>query len=481
MARIAAFLLGTCACAAIFVWLVLAAIRVHHPFELEWQEGGMLAHVERMEAELPLYAEPALDFAAFPYPPLYVALAAHVTRVAEVGLPALRAVSIAATIATLLLLFLLGVLSARGVLAGLLSAGLYAAGYRFAGAWFDIARVDALEIFFLCATLAVLELRSGPRFAAIAGALAACACLTKQSALVSLLALGVGLVARSRKEGAAFLLVLVAIAGGFAFAIDRASEGWFRWTLVDQLAGHDWSWRAGLAGGIELARRFWPTLVLLALAWSLAPAAGRTKARLPAIFAVGLCVQSLIERMHAGAYDNVFLPALLAAALALGPALVFVLAGGSLRGLSAAALALAQLGLLAYDPGKQLPTPADQAAGERILADLSTARGEVFIPYHDYLARRLARGASVHAMAIIDLLHSSDRTVATRFVAHLEAALASRRWSLIVLDDPSWEAYLPALLANYRRTRTLFSDQDTSTFVPVTGAPWRPLLMYEPR
>ena len=84
-------------------------------------------------------------------------------------------------------------------------------------------------------------------------------------------------------------------------------------------------------------------------------------------------------------------------------------------------------------------------------------------------------------MAIIDLLRSADHAVAARFVTRLEEALAAHRWSRIVLDDATWETDLPALLANYRRTRSLFTDEETSTFLPVTGAPWRPLYVYEPR
>jgi hypothetical protein len=481
MARTTAALTSTCAALAIVLWLVLAAIRVHHPFELEWQEGGMLAHVERIERPEPLYAEPTLEFAAFPYPPLYVALAAHVARVVGVGFPALRAVSIAATMATLLLLFVLGAVAARAPFAGLLSAGVYAAGYRFAGAWFDVARVDPLEICFLCAVLAYLELSSGRHRAWIAGALAACAILTKQSAVVSLLPLAVGLAWRTRKDAWAFTGTALAIAGGFALAIERASAGWFRWTLMDELVGHAWSRTAALDCLIDFARTFWPTVLLLVLAWSRASGDARAKSRLAASLALGLVAESWIARMHSGAYDNVYLPALLAVALLVGPACSAVRAHGSMRGLAASALVVVQFVLLAYDPRKQLPTQADQLAGERIVADIGTAPGEVFLPYHDYLARRASKGASIHAMAIIDLLRSSDHAVAERFVARLEAALASRRWSRIVLDDTSWEAELPALLASYRRTRSLFPDTDAATFLPVTGAPWRPLYVYEPR
>ena len=48
--------LGAAAMIAITTWVVLAILRVGHPFELEWQEGGMLEHLRRVrrgEADRP--------------------------------------------------------------------------------------------------------------------------------------------------------------------------------------------------------------------------------------------------------------------------------------------------------------------------------------------------------------------------------------------------------------------------------------------
>ena len=77
-------------------FLALAALRVTYPFELEWQEGGMLDHVLRVLAGQPLYVEPSLEFIAFPYTPLYFHVSALACKVLGVGLPALRVVSILA-------------------------------------------------------------------------------------------------------------------------------------------------------------------------------------------------------------------------------------------------------------------------------------------------------------------------------------------------------------------------------------------------
>ena len=48
------------------VWLaVVFGLRSGHPFALEWQEGGMLEHVDRVLDGEPLYAAPSVDHIAF--------------------------------------------------------------------------------------------------------------------------------------------------------------------------------------------------------------------------------------------------------------------------------------------------------------------------------------------------------------------------------------------------------------------------------
>ena len=45
--------------------------RIAYPYDLEWMEGGMLAHAARVADGQSLYVSPSLDFIPFIYPPLY--------------------------------------------------------------------------------------------------------------------------------------------------------------------------------------------------------------------------------------------------------------------------------------------------------------------------------------------------------------------------------------------------------------------------
>ena len=81
-------LIGIAAAAAVvvlfqFVEVVLA--RISYPFDLEWMESGIIAHVRRIAAGRPLYAEPSLEFTAFIYPPFYYYVSALVSSVVGLG------------------------------------------------------------------------------------------------------------------------------------------------------------------------------------------------------------------------------------------------------------------------------------------------------------------------------------------------------------------------------------------------------------
>ena len=86
------------------VWWLGAQDWVHFPFALEWQEAAMFEHATRLASGLPLYQQPAVDFTAFPYPPLFHWLGALAVGGSEGGLPDLRSVSVASTLVLLVCL-----------------------------------------------------------------------------------------------------------------------------------------------------------------------------------------------------------------------------------------------------------------------------------------------------------------------------------------------------------------------------------------
>lgn len=486
MDRLLARLLLVLSPLPILVWLGVAVARIDHPFELEWQEGGMLAHVQRLRAGEGLYAEPTLEFMAFPYPPLFPWAAAGTTALTGEGFLPLRLVSLLATLATLVLL---GAYVSRDTgqrAAGLVAAGLYGAAYRWGGAWFDVGRVDALSIALAMGALYAARFRGGLGGAALAGALGGLAFLTKQTTLGIVLPLGVPLFARDRREAAVFALTLGILAGAVVGVLHRGSDGWSSWYVFGLLGGHPWyppkvggfwtqdllwlapTFFAALGGlpreGERAGRAFllWPTLGMLAVAW--------------------------MGRAHIGGYDNTLLPAALAAALLGGRVVGRALRRRGPIAPGVFALLLVQLLLLAYDPRYQLPAPGDVAAGERVVAELAAIDGELFAPHQGYLALRAGKAPSVHAMAFGDLLSSGGHeAVARPFVERLERALVQGRYAAVLLaerwDQPASKAYLPALDQHYDLARTLLEPAEDGAdevppLTPVTGAPVRPRYLF---
>ena len=181
--RLSLFLIWPCGLALLIV-SALALMRCAHPFELEWEEGAVLQQVSRVLAGQRIYAAPSLEYMALPYTPLFSWLAALSAKLLGPGFLALRLVSILSSVACFVLLYRLALRRGGNVFAGLFAVGLYAACFRFAGAWFDVARVDALGLALVLGALEILESSPGWIGAALAGLVFFAAFLAKQTALV---------------------------------------------------------------------------------------------------------------------------------------------------------------------------------------------------------------------------------------------------------------------------------------------------------
>lgn len=441
--------LALASCVALATWGAVALLRLGHPGVLEWQEGGVAAHLARVRAGQALYAEPSVEFIAFPYPPLYLWVASLVGE----GLGALRAVSIASTLAVLALLFIHVRRESRSALGGLVAAGVFAAAYRWAGAWFDVGRVDLLSLALALAALHIARASEGTRGALAAGALCGLAFLTKQTALLVCLPVALHL----GRRGVPLVLAAAVVGGGGVLALHLASQGWSTWTLFELLAGHPW---------------FEPgSLWTRDLPWLLPAALLATRTRVPLAVVLGALAAAWLGRAHQGGAENTLLPLALLAALVVGQAVGE--AGGRGRAHPGVLLlGLVQLVLLAYDPRPLVPTGLDGVAGARVRARLAELEGPVFAPH----SPELAGAPCAHAQAIVDLLSSTAaREEAAAFVRELEAALRSGRYAGVLLAEP-WPD-LPGL-ERYPRVVDLLGGGDALR--PVTGHPHRPRWLYLP-
>src|SRR2546428_11903259 len=219
--------------AAALVTLAFAVVRrLLSPYDLEWMEGGMLCHALRLVQGQPIYAEPSARFVSFAYTPLYPIVLRLLAPITGVGYLPARAVSVAAFGLALGVAYAFVRREGGSRAAALGTAALPAAALAPTGAWFDLARVDAL---FLGLTAAAVvagwwkrDDRAGP--VAAAGLMTA-AFFAKQTALPFAAALGLALLLVRRRPAALYAAALVLMGGILLAWAHLASGGWF-WTYT---------------------------------------------------------------------------------------------------------------------------------------------------------------------------------------------------------------------------------------------------------
>lgn len=405
------FLIGAAASVVVLVVAWAMAARLGVPFALEWQEPAMLEHVLRVRSGEPLYVMPTLDFAPFPYPPLFYWVGSLLTGILGETLVPLRLVSLLGVV-----LILGSLVASYRWLAGWAACGIFAATYGWTGFWLDVARVDSLALglgavafgLALRAEAACRAAGASTSTAALSGVASALAVLAKQTQLGLAVALGIALLARSRsrRAGAAYAASLSAVLVPSVLILQASSDGAFLWTTVDLLRGSPFHGPAVLGFWVESAWMVALPLVLAAIARSMGAATGWSGCLV--LGALALVATGWLGRAHEGGFDNTLLPVALASAFASAAALRGLLAARDPRGpwLGAIVTLVAML-MVFQDPRPAMPTAAAGDAYAAAVAEVEAlqAKGEVWQPIS---ALPSARRGYANKMAIVDLAKSQE-------------------------------------------------------------------------
>lgn len=492
--RVASRLVDLAAAGFILLLVAVALARLRYPYELQWLEGAVLGHIDRVRAGVPVYTQPTLDWVPFLYPPLYYYLSAAVSLLTGPGFVAPRLLSLAATGTSLLLLARMVLEETGEPRDALLAAGLFAATYPLSGFWFDLGRVDALFVALLLAGIWRLRRARGPAGALAAGMVLALAALAKQTALLVAAPLLAYLLLREPRRA----LVAGAGLGGTVLAavllLQQQSRGWFTF-YVFEVPGSPYH----LAGQLDLASAAafvttdlldplpiicWLVLILL---WRRARGHGTGGEPTYLVAGVVMIGVGWLFRTHRDADLNDLMPAYAALALLVGlaqPTLrhwIAALPPATAAGarLALAVLLLLQFLALSYNPRHLVPTAADRAAGDEIVALLRALPGEVYVPYHDYLAVRAGKRQRAHALPLGDVVRSRIEPHRTHLIEQGRAAVEEQQFAAILLDD---RQYLQGfdLDRYYRLERVLFEPED-DRFLPPVSSPLRPQYLHVPR
>ena len=121
-------------------------------------------------------------------------------------------------------------------------------------------------------------------------------------------------------------------------------------------------------------------------------------------------------------------------------------------------------------------------AGDRLMVTVSRIDGDVWIPYHGYLAAMAGHPAfTCHAMAVNDVLRGPAGEPRRKLLADIGDAIAHRRFAAIILDDEwlfkttEWQPIMKALAEGYTQPQIMVDDK--TTFLPVTGDRNRPTML----
>ena len=467
-------------------YLAVALLRIGYPFELEWMEGAVANHVLRVLNGQPLYASPSIDFVPFIYAPFYFYVSAGFATVLGFSLFPLRLVSFLSSLACFAIIYAFVRRETGSRFFGLLSAALFAATFRAAGAWLDVARPDSLFLALSLAALYQTRFSESGLGLAAAGALFAFAFHTKQTALFIALPVMAWSLATRRSRSLPLIAAFAVLAAGTMALLNFVYHGWYKYYVLD-LPSHQPLLQTGLL-------RFWTRDLSMTfpVAFGLAvvllvrrcPDSERRVRFFYLLGGAGMVAAAWFGRLHRGGYDNALLPAYAGLAV-LGAVCAWNLtqthaAPGPGRKALAIAVYFAyivQFGLLWYDPAAQIPSRQDKQAGRDLVATLAGFPGEIFMPQHGYLSELAGKRSFAHQMAICDVLNAGPSEIGNRLMSDIAQTIEQHRFSAIVLDHPF--LLQDAVLTHYRLQYRAFSSEDV--FWPMTGMRTRPEGVLVPR
>ena len=467
-------------------YLVVALARIGYPFELEWMEGAVANHVQRILRGQPLYVRPSLDFVPFVYAPLYFYVSAGLAKVIGLSLLPLRLVSLSSSLACFAIIYAFVQRESGSRFYGLAAAALFAATFRAAGAWLDIARPDTLMLAFLLAGLYLARFEMSVLALATAGSLFALAFHTKQTALFIALPVAAGLMATRGLRSLAFLGAFGLLGLGAVPVLNATYHGWYNYYVFFLPAHKPLVKSAIWEFWIGDLLRVMPVACGLAVTWLSwrRPGFGRA-ARFFYVLAIGGMVAAAWSgRLHYGGYRNALLPAYvgLAVLAVLG---AWMLArprerSGPCNASAATAVYVAcivQFGLLWYNPAALIPSREDVRAGKELVATLAGYPGEILVPQHGYLSELAGKRSFAHQMALYDVVLAGPSQTEDRLLQEIVQAIKRQRFSAIILDGPF--TLQDTLMDYYALQSGVFRSEDV--FWTRTGMRTRPQGIFVPR
>jgi len=475
---------GLLAAAAFYIAAFVgnATVRVPYKYELEWMEGGVVCHVERVLEGKSIYCEPSAEFVPFIYTPFYYYVSAAVARVVGLGFFPLRLVSLIASLGCASLIMLIVVRRAHApAFFGFLAAGFFMACFCVTGRWLDIARVDPLFLMLLLSSIYAFQSPKPSVNSVLAAILMFLAFFTKQTALMVALPLCLwSVLFRTGWSRISFSLVFFAFLGLSTLLMNGVSDGWYSYYVFSLPKQHgiqqDMYWGYWQHDIFDYAG-------IAFIASALCIFRGRHASRGEWCFDLAvlgsLLFASWFSRLHSGGYLNVLLPAFAALAIFFGIGLFKAVAqAGNRRWLAACcyAIAIFQFQQMFFQPSDQIPSRAATETGDMLMETIASVDGNVFMSSHPWYPGMTGKGTCAQNMAISDILRASaSSTQKAQIQADILRRIEHRTYGALILDTREFPVGSRELEENYR---LVDSNLTPPIFTPLTGCALHPTFLY---
>ena len=239
-----------------YLWVV--SQRLTTPFEVEWMEGGMIAHALRLREGLPIYAPPSLDFVPFFYTPGYpIALNLLANLTGDLSFTLARSVSALASLGVMWGIYAHVHRETKRALYAWLGVGLFAALFRTCGAFYDLARPDSLMLLFL--TGAILGGRRSYSWRGVMATsiLMTLAFFTKQTSAVFFPVIAGWMFWEHRGRGLIFFALTLTLCSLGVLWFNYETHGAFWSYIFEGHQGHVFYWK-------NILLKYWRDLIFVA-------------------------------------------------------------------------------------------------------------------------------------------------------------------------------------------------------------------------
>ena len=432
--------IATLSVAFIALFFYIALRRMHFPLQLEWLEGGVLDTTVRVLHHQPIYVQPTYQFVPNIYTPLYFYLGAAALKLFGTSLATLRLFGTLCTAGCLCLLALQTRLVGRSWLAGLASAGIFAALYGSIDGWYDLARIDML--FLLLTLIAVLLSFRG--HAVLAALTFVLAYQTKQAAAIIAVFVLLHEVEQPRRIIAGLGTFFAGLVASI-FYLNHQSHGWYNYYTLHLPAGHALVpveviafITRGLLNHVGIAL----AVILLGMLLTNWKPAHRRLAFFLFATTTGTFLSALSGRIHSGGSVNVVLPLYAWIAVLFGVAIAAVLRpapanepadqkADRLR-LIVLAMCAMQLGALVYPLDKILPTRLATQQAQAAFDAIAQQPGDIYVVGNTIDLTPAGKQSFANSVAVYDIVRGDRGPVVAALEADLSAAFEQHRFSAVV-------------------------------------------------